>query len=117
MQIGILGTGRMGARLAAMFADSGHEVVLGSRDLSRAKRIASGLRRANIAAGSYERAIDAPIVLLGSIDASEAAAACEAGLEITVATERLLESVHRAVRAEPATSQVAIHLKVDETGA
>src|SRR6185369_14244748 len=63
MQIGILGTGRMGVRLAAMFADRGHELVLGSRDLSRAERIVSGLRRTNITAGSYEQAADAPIVL------------------------------------------------------
>ena len=63
MQIGILGTGRMGVRLAAMFADRGHALVLGSRDQSRAERIASGLRRANISAGSYEQAANAPIVL------------------------------------------------------
>ena len=63
MQIGILGTGRMGVRLAAMFADRGHAVVLGSRDLSRAERIVSGLRRTNITAGSYEQAANAPIVL------------------------------------------------------
>ena len=63
MQIGILGTGRMGVRLAAMFADHGHAVVLGSRDLSRAARIASSLGRTNIDAGSYEQATTAPIVL------------------------------------------------------
>jgi predicted dinucleotide-binding enzyme len=63
MQIGILGTGRMGVRLAAMFADVGHAVILGSRDLPRASRIVSGLRRTNITAGSYEQAADAPIVL------------------------------------------------------
>jgi len=63
MQIGILETGRMGVRLAAMFADRGHAVVLGSRDLSRAERIASGLRRTNITAASYEQAANAPIVL------------------------------------------------------
>jgi len=63
MQIGILGTGRMGVRLAAMFADSGHTLVLGSRDLSRAERIVSGLRSKNIKAGSYEQATNAPIVL------------------------------------------------------
>jgi 8-hydroxy-5-deazaflavin:NADPH oxidoreductase len=63
MEIGILGTGRMGVRLAAMFADRGHAVVLGSRDLSRAERIASGLRRTNITVGSYEQAANAPIVL------------------------------------------------------
>jgi len=63
MQLGILGTGRMGVRLAVMFADRGHAVVLGSRDLLRAERIASGLRRKNITAGSYEQATNAPIVL------------------------------------------------------
>jgi 8-hydroxy-5-deazaflavin:NADPH oxidoreductase len=63
MQIGILGTGRMGVRLAVMFADAGHAVILGSRDLSRARQIVSGLRRANITAGSYEQATDSPIIL------------------------------------------------------
>lgn len=63
MRIGILGTGRMGVRLAAMFADAGQAVVLGSRDLARAKRIASGLRRENITPGTYEQATDTPIVL------------------------------------------------------
>src|SRR5215468_9141482 len=63
MQIGILGTGRMGVRMAAMFADRGHEVILGSRDLKRATRIAFGLRRTNITASIYEEAAKAPIVL------------------------------------------------------
>ena len=31
-EIGVLGTGRMGSRLAAMFARAGRNVVLGSRD-------------------------------------------------------------------------------------
>jgi len=76
---------------------------------------ATSLGVATVGEGQLLRAhgIDAPIVLLGSIDASEAAAACEAGLEITVAAERLLESVQRAARAESRTSQVPIHLKVD----
>lgn len=63
MQIGILGTGRMGVRLAAMFADAGHEVVLGSRDVARAGRIAFGLHRKTITAGTYERALASPVVL------------------------------------------------------
>jgi alanine racemase len=57
--------------------------------------------------------IDAPIVLLGSIDAAEAAPACEAGLEITVASEWLLDSVQRAARAVGHTEPVSVHLKVD----
>jgi len=70
---------------------------------------------ATVGEGQVLRAhgIYAPIVLLGSIDASEAAAACEAGLEVTVAGERLLESVQLAARAVFASSPVSIHLKVD----
>ncbi|WP_396454152.1 NAD(P)-binding domain-containing protein [Actinomadura sp.] len=44
VKIGILGTGRMGVRLAAMYARAGHEVVLGSRDTERSRRIAAGPR-------------------------------------------------------------------------
>jgi len=57
--------------------------------------------------------IDAPIVLLGPIDPSEAAAACGAALEITVAGASLLESVQQAARADFASSPVSVHLKVD----
>jgi predicted dinucleotide-binding enzyme len=46
-----------------MFADRGHTLVLGSRDQSRAERIASGLHRTNIIPGSYEQAANAPVVL------------------------------------------------------
>lgn len=61
--IGILGTGRMGVRLAKMFADAGKNVILGSRDPSRAARIVAGLGSTNISAGSYADALDAPFVL------------------------------------------------------
>ena len=56
---------------------------------------------ATVGEGQVLRAhgIEAPIVLLGSIDAAEAPAACESGLEITVAGEWLLESVQRRARA------------------
>jgi alanine racemase len=57
--------------------------------------------------------VNAPIVLLGSIDASEALAACEAGLEVTVASEWLLDSVMQAARAVGSASPVGVHLKVD----
>jgi alanine racemase len=70
---------------------------------------------ATVGEGQVLRAhgIEAPIVLLGSIDAAEVPAACEAGLEITVAGERLLESVQRAARTHFAASPVSVHLKVD----
>lgn len=43
--IGILGTGRMGVRLAEAFAKAGAQVILGSRDPRRAERIAAGLKK------------------------------------------------------------------------
>jgi predicted dinucleotide-binding enzyme len=61
--IGILGTGRMGVRLAAMFARAGRHVVLGSRDRSRAERIVAGLEIPGLDAGTYEEAVAAPAVL------------------------------------------------------
>jgi alanine racemase len=70
---------------------------------------------ATVGEGQVLRAhsIEAPIVLLGSIDAAEAPTACEAGLEITVAGEPLFESVQRAARARFRASPVSVHLKVD----
>lgn len=61
--IGILGTGRMAVRLAQLFAESGNQVILGSRTPERAVRIVRGLGIDGIKAGSYETAAEAPIVL------------------------------------------------------
>lgn len=61
--IGILGTGRMAVRLARLFAECGHKVILGSRTQERAARIAKGLGVASIKPGSYAAAADAPVVL------------------------------------------------------
>ncbi len=61
--IGILGTGRMGVRLALMLARVGKRVVLGSRDPQRAARIVKGLKTSGVIAGSYEQAVRPPIVL------------------------------------------------------
>lgn len=61
--VGILGTGRMGVRLARMFARAGRSVVLGSRDRSRAQRIVEGLKVEGIVAGTYQEAVAAPAVL------------------------------------------------------
>jgi predicted dinucleotide-binding enzyme len=61
--IGILGTGRMAVRLARLFADSGHQVILGSRTPERAAHITRGLGAAGIKPGTYEQAADAPVVL------------------------------------------------------
>ena len=59
-----------------------------------------------------QHGIVAPTVLLGAIDASEALAACEAGLHITVGEETLLDAVQIAAR-ETRQRPVAIHVKVD----
>lgn len=61
--VGILGTGRMAVRLAKLFANCGHQVVLGSRTPERAVRITCGLGLSAIRPGSYDQAADAPIVL------------------------------------------------------
>jgi predicted dinucleotide-binding enzyme len=61
--IGILGTGRMGVRLAIEFARLGHAVVLGSRTPERATRIARGLGQERIRPGDYHAAAVAEVVL------------------------------------------------------
>ena len=61
--IGILGTGRMGVRLAGAFADLGHTVILGSRDVARAREAVKALGRKNVIPGTYDAAVDAPVVL------------------------------------------------------
>ena len=62
-QLGILGTGRMGARLAAMFARAGRTVVLGSRSLDRANIIVRRLAIPGLSAGTYDDAAGAEAVL------------------------------------------------------
>jgi 8-hydroxy-5-deazaflavin:NADPH oxidoreductase len=62
VELGVLGTGRMGLRLATMFARAGRKVILGSRDPDRARWLAgnSGL---GMSAGSYDDAIAARAIL------------------------------------------------------
>ena len=62
-EIGVLGTGRMGSRLAAMFAKAGRKVVLGSRDRERATAIVEEAGLQTLRAGSYKDALEAPAVL------------------------------------------------------
>ena len=64
LELGIVGTGRMAVRIADLAAQSGHHVVLGSRDPGRAERIAEALGGdGRIRGGSYEDALDLPIVM------------------------------------------------------
>lgn len=62
-EIGILGTGRMGVRLAAMFARAGRRVILGSRERARAEHIVTSLKISGLTAGEYDDAVRAPFVL------------------------------------------------------
>jgi 8-hydroxy-5-deazaflavin:NADPH oxidoreductase len=61
--IGILGTGRMGSRLARLFADAGQRVLLGSRSLERAREVATKIGRQAIEPATYAQAAEAPVVL------------------------------------------------------
>jgi len=62
-ELGVLGTGRMGSRLAAMFARAGRNVVLGSRDSDRAAAIVGKLGLPTLRSGSYADAVRAPAIL------------------------------------------------------
>lgn len=61
-ELGVLGTGRMGLRLATMFARAGRKVILGSRDPDRARQLA-GSAGVEMSAGSYEEAMAARAIL------------------------------------------------------
>lgn len=61
--IGILGTGRMGVRLAQMFAQAGQQVILGSRNIDRAEQIVAGLGLATLKSGNYEDAAAGDVLL------------------------------------------------------
>jgi predicted dinucleotide-binding enzyme len=61
--LGVLGTGRMGSRLAAMFARAGRKVVLGSRDADRARAAAAELGVEGLTGGCYSDALTAPAIL------------------------------------------------------
>lgn len=62
-ELGVIGTGRMGSRLAAMFARAGRQVILGSRDLDRAAEIVEALGIPTLRAGTNAEALGAPAIL------------------------------------------------------
>lgn len=62
-QVGVLGTGRMGVRIAAMFARAGRTVMLGSRNADRAAAIADGLGIPTLSGGTYAEAMRAQAIL------------------------------------------------------
>jgi predicted dinucleotide-binding enzyme len=62
-ELGVLGTGRMGSRLAAMFARAGRRVLLGSRDSDRAAALVKALDIPTLRAGCNSEALSAPAVI------------------------------------------------------
>ena len=62
-ELGVIGTGRMGTRLAAMFARAGRRVILGSRDSDRATEIAEALAIPTLSGGTNAQALSAPVIL------------------------------------------------------
>ncbi|HEX6072185.1 MAG TPA: NAD(P)-binding domain-containing protein [Sphingomicrobium sp.] len=62
-ELGVLGTGRMGSRIAAMFARAGRNVILGSRDPDRAEAIVAELDLPTLRAGRNADALRAPAIL------------------------------------------------------
>ena len=62
-ELGVIGTGRMGSRLAAMFARAGRKVVIGSRDVGRAQGVVDAVGSPNLVASDYEAALAAPAIL------------------------------------------------------
>jgi 8-hydroxy-5-deazaflavin:NADPH oxidoreductase len=62
-ELGVLGTGRMGSRLAAMFARAGRRVILGSRDSDRAAAVVAELGIPTLNAGCYSDALSAAAIL------------------------------------------------------
>jgi predicted dinucleotide-binding enzyme len=61
--LGVLGTGKMGRRLAEMFARAGRKVTLGSRDSDRAAAIVAEIGLPTLRAGCNSDALAAPAIL------------------------------------------------------
>jgi len=60
IDVAVLGTGRMGTRLARMFASAGRNVMLSSRDPNRAAQVVQDLKTDRIVAGTYSEALKRP---------------------------------------------------------
>lgn len=56
MRIGIIGTGNMGRALGLRWAELGHEVLFGSRDASKAERVAASAKGGVARAGDFDAA-------------------------------------------------------------
>lgn len=61
--MGLLGTGRRAVWFAKAFADARGRIVLSTRNVDRARRIAESLGRKSITPGSYRDAIATSLML------------------------------------------------------
>ena len=57
MKIGIIGTGRLGSALGKIWAEKGHEIMFGSQDPQKAKKLANSISN-NADGGTYKEAAD-----------------------------------------------------------
>lgn len=105
-----------GSLMAVVKANAyGHGATVVAREA-----LAAGAERLAVAtigeAAVLRRAgIDAPILILGAIDPAEAPAALRLRIELTIATETLLDAVCDAARASAPGRPPRLHVKV-ETG-
>jgi hypothetical protein len=67
MQIGIIGTGRMGGTLGKLWAEKGHQVFFGSRDPSKAKVLAEAIGASARGGSIAEAAAFGQAVLLATV--------------------------------------------------
>jgi predicted dinucleotide-binding enzyme len=105
MQIGIIGTGRMGSSLGKMWAKKGHRVFFGSRDPDKAKIIAADMGT-NIYGGSIaEAAAFGNVVLLSVVWAgvAESLKAC-GNLDDKVLLDCTLPIIDRQLAIDPNSS-------------
>lgn len=99
MNIGIIGTGRIGTGLAKRWTEAGHRVLLGSRDAGKAAGIAAEF---GAQGGTYQQAVDfgEVVVLTTPWEATEEALRSLTGL----AGKTLIETTNKLRDPRPETS-------------
>jgi predicted dinucleotide-binding enzyme len=63
MKIGIIGTGRLGSALGKMWAEKGHNIMFGSQDPQKAKKLAISIGN-NVNGGTYKEAVEFSDVII-----------------------------------------------------
>ena len=91
----------------------GHGATMVARTALEAGAAALAVATVGEAARLRREGIGAPLLILGPIDPAEAAAALRLDLELTVATDVLLDAVAEAARALLLPRPAAVHVKAD----